>query len=75
MPTSKILFTMPLIAASLTFSAAAKPEYANNPPGHAYAYGRARSTSAPIAGVGLIALAPAAALLYWFLRRYHRDQD
>jgi hypothetical protein len=57
----------------LTFSAAAEPEYVKNSWEHAYR--RATSTSSPFIGIAFIGLAPIAAFLYWFFRRYRRDQD
>jgi hypothetical protein len=69
----RILFAAPLIVASLTFSAAANPDYVNNDWDHAYR--RATSTPAPIAGLALIALGPTAGFLYWFFRRYRRDHE
>jgi hypothetical protein len=71
----KLLLAVPLIMASLTFSAAAKPDNANKGRGHGHAYGRSTSTPAPISGLGLIGLAPTAAFLYWFYRRYRQDRD
>jgi hypothetical protein len=68
MPISKIFSAAPLMAASLSFSAAAEPDYVKHSWDHAYR--QATSTPTHFTGIAFIGLAATVAFLYWLFRRY-----